>query len=89
MSSYVIYMLEQMMNYDANIEKHPRIEEVSQEPQNKKLKHGNVPSSSTSTPNIQEMETFERQEVETSIRRFEQEEKLDRPVHDKLSLNSY
>jgi hypothetical protein len=44
---------------EASQEKNPRIEEVSQEPQNKNQKHRYVPSSPTRTPNIQEMETFE------------------------------
>ena len=52
-------------------ERRPRIEEVIQEPQNKNQKHGNDPSSPSHTPSVQEIETFERQDVETSIRRFE------------------
>ena len=70
-------------------EKHPRIEEVIQEPQNKKQKHGNAPSSPSRTPSVQEIEAFERQDTRTSIRRFEREENLDRPIHDRLSINAY
>jgi hypothetical protein len=35
--------------------KHPRIEEVIQEPQNKKQKHGDSPSSPIQTPRVQEI----------------------------------
>ena len=70
-------------------EKYHKIEEVIQEPQNKKQKHGDAPSSPSRTPSVQEIETFERQDAGTSIRRFEQEENLDRPIHDRLSINAY
>ena len=70
-------------------EKHPRIEEFIQESQSKKQKHGDAPSSPSRTPSVQEIETFERQDAETSVRRFEQEENLDRPIHDRLSINAY
>ena len=52
-------------------------------------KSQNAPSYPSRTPSVQEIEAFERQEVETSIRRFEQEENLDRLVHDKLIINAY
>ena len=41
-------------------EKHPRIEEFIQEPQNKNKKHGDAPSSLSQNPSVQEIETFER-----------------------------
>ena len=78
-----------MKGKEVSQEKLPRIEEVIQEPQNKKQKHGDAPSSSSQTPSVQEIEIFERHDVGTSIRRFEQEENLDRPIHDRLSINAY
>ena len=70
-------------------EKHPRSEKIIREPQNKKQKYGDAPPSPSRTPSVQEIETFERQDAGTSIRRFEQEENLDRPMHDRLSINAY
>ena len=38
---------------------------------------------------VQKIEIFERKEVETRIRIFEQEENLDRPVHGRPCIHAY